>query len=130
VDGHAVLGDRELGPGELRQGPARPGGPHRPSRGAGPVPRRARGGEGMSSQGIAEAAGRVVEVVTARLAGVEVVARVERSEDHLTRFADSAIHQNVADDAWTASVTAHLDGRTLTLTSGLAGPDDGAAIDA
>jgi predicted Zn-dependent protease len=78
----------------------------------------------------ADVAARAVEAVTTRRRGAEVVAFVERSEDHLTRFASSAIHQNVADDAWSVRVTAHLDGRTLTLTSGLAGPGDGAAIDA
>jgi len=78
----------------------------------------------------AEIAARTVEAVTSRLRGAEVVSVLERSEDHLTRFADSAIHQNVADEAWTASVTAHLDGRTLRLTTGLAGPEDGGAIEA
>lgn len=79
---------------------------------------------------VADVAARTVQAVTTRLPGAEVVAQVERSEDHLTRFADNAIHQNVADDAWSATVTTHLDGRTLTLRTGLAGADDGAAIDA
>ncbi|WP_206673608.1 metallopeptidase TldD-related protein [Pseudactinotalea terrae] len=78
----------------------------------------------------ADAAARAVEAVATRLPGAEVVAFIERSEEHLTRFASSAIHQNVADDAWSARVTAHSDGRTLTLTSGLAGAGDGAAIEA
>lgn len=77
-----------------------------------------------------DVAARTVDAVAARLPGAEVVASVERSEDHLTRFADNAIHQNVADDAWSATVTAHRGGRTLTLSTGLAGADDAAAIDA
>lgn len=79
---------------------------------------------------IADAAARAVEAVTNRLPGAEVVVEVERAEDHLTRFADSAIHQNVADDTWSVGVTAHHEGRTLTVTSDLAGAGDGEALTA
>src|SRR5690606_5843940 len=128
VDGHALLGDRAVGPRQLRQGAAGPGRAHRSPRGARPVPRRAGGGAGMSA--IADAAARAVEAVTDRLPGAEVVVEVERAEDHLTRFADSAIHQNVADDTWSVGVTAHHEGRTLTVTSDLAGAGDGEALTA
>ncbi|MEU8615719.1 DNA gyrase modulator, partial [Actinoplanes sp. NPDC048791] len=58
-------------------------------------------------------AARVVEL-TRRLAGpgaeAEVVAA--HSAEALTRFANSAIHQNVADATTTVRLRVHLDGRT------------------
>lgn len=75
------------------------------------------------------AAQRAVESVLALLPEAEVTGRVEHTEDALTRFADSAIHQNHAEDAWTATVTAHLAGRTLTLSGGLAHADDGGSLE-
>ncbi len=60
-----------------------------------------------------EVAGRVVELVR-RLAGpgAEAEAGVYHFADSLTRFANSAIHQNVADATTTARLRLHLDGRT------------------
>ncbi|MFI7540981.1 TldD/PmbA family protein [Actinoplanes sp. NPDC049599] len=58
-------------------------------------------------------AGRVVEL-TRRLAGTGAEAEViaEHSAEALTRFANSAIHQNVADATTTVRLRLHLDGRT------------------
>ena len=58
-------------------------------------------------------AGRVVELVR-RLAGTaaEAEAVVQHSADALTRFANSAIHQNVAAATTTVRLRLHLDGRT------------------
>jgi predicted Zn-dependent protease len=58
-------------------------------------------------------AGRVVELVR-RLAGTAAQAEavVHHSADALTRFANSAIHQNVADATTTVRLRLHLDGRT------------------
>jgi predicted Zn-dependent protease len=58
-------------------------------------------------------AGRVVELVR-RLAGTaaDAEAVVHHSAQALTRFANSAIHQNVADATTTVRLRLHLDGRT------------------
>jgi predicted Zn-dependent protease len=58
-------------------------------------------------------AGRVVELVR-RLAGPDAQAEVTafHAADALTRFANSAIHQNVADATTTVRLRLHLDGRT------------------
>ena len=58
-------------------------------------------------------AGRVVELVR-RLAGPDAQAEVtaSHSAEALTRFANSAIHQNVADATTTVRLRLHLDGRT------------------
>ncbi|MEV6812223.1 metallopeptidase TldD-related protein [Micromonospora sp. NPDC051296] len=60
-----------------------------------------------------EIAGRVVELV-ARLAGASAQAEVvvTRAELALTRFANSAIHQNVAESAVNVRLRVHADGRT------------------
>jgi predicted Zn-dependent protease len=58
-------------------------------------------------------AGRVVEL-TRRLAGAGAEAEVTagHTAEALTRFANSAIHQNVADATTTVRLRLHLDGRT------------------
>jgi predicted Zn-dependent protease len=58
-------------------------------------------------------AGRVVELAR-RLAGPDAEAEVgvHHSAEALTRFANSAIHQNVADATSTVRLRLHLDGRT------------------
>jgi predicted Zn-dependent protease len=62
-----------------------------------------------------ELAARVVELVRA-LAGpaAETEVMVQHDAEALTRFANSAIHQNVADAATTVRLRLHLDGRTAT----------------
>ncbi|MER5453420.1 metallopeptidase TldD-related protein [Micromonospora sp. NPDC002389] len=62
-----------------------------------------------------ELAGRVVELV-ARLGGADAQAEVTvtRGELALTRFANSAIHQNVAESAVEVRLRLHLGGRTAT----------------
>ncbi|GAB3969572.1 hypothetical protein GCM10027615_23920 [Plantactinospora veratri] len=63
-------------------------------------------------------AGRVVELVR-QVAGPSAEAEVgtERAELALTRFANSFIHQNLADVATTVRLRLHLDGRTATGSS-------------
>jgi predicted Zn-dependent protease len=60
-------------------------------------------------------AGRVVELVR-RLAGpdTEAEAGVYHTAEALTRFANSAIHQNVADATTVVHLRLHLDGRTAS----------------
>ncbi|HEX2774113.1 MAG TPA: metallopeptidase TldD-related protein [Micromonosporaceae bacterium] len=65
-----------------------------------------------------ELAGRVVELAAAvagPAAEAEVV--VNHTELALTRFANSAIHQNVAEDSTTLRLRLHVDGRTATGSS-------------
>ncbi len=87
------------------------------------VPQRAGGGAGMNQ---VELAARAVELVTARLAGADVIAEVDRHEHALTRFATSVIHQNVAEDTTTVRLDVHHDGRT---TAGSGTVIDAAALD-
>jgi len=58
-------------------------------------------------------AGRVVELTRRRAgAGAEAEVVAAHSAEALTRFANSAIHQNVADATTTVRLRLHLDGRT------------------
>src|SRR5437660_5271421 len=65
-------------------------------------------------------AGQVLEQVRTQ-AGPDAEAEVfvDRSEQALTRFANSFIHQNVADTMTTVRLRLHLDGRTATGTGTL-----------
>jgi predicted Zn-dependent protease len=65
-------------------------------------------------------AAEVVERVAAER-GAEADVVVERGELALTRFANSRIHQNVADSTLTIRLRVHLDGRTVTSSTGTAG---------
>ncbi|MET8150539.1 TldD/PmbA family protein [Actinoplanes sp. NPDC049668] len=69
-------------------------------------------------------AGRVVELVR-RLAGAGAEAEVlaDHSAEALTRFANSAIHQNVADATTTVRLRLHLDGRTASGSTTVTGAD-------
>ncbi len=71
-----------------------------------------------------ELAARVVELVRAS-AGPATQAEVfvDRTEQALTRFANSAIHQNVADASTTVRLRVHDDGRTATASTALVHPD-------
>ena len=65
----------------------------------------------------AELAARVVDAVISRAPGTQVEVMVERTDQALTRFANSAIHQNVADESTVVRVRLHRDGRTVTIAS-------------
>ncbi|MEH0845324.1 metallopeptidase TldD-related protein [Micromonospora sp. CPCC 205711] len=71
-----------------------------------------------------EIAGRVVELVH-RLAGAGAQAEVvvTRHDLALTRFANSAIHQNVAETGVGVRLRLHVDGRTAAGGSSLVDPD-------
>src|SRR4029453_7100947 len=123
VDGHAVLRNDRVGHAELWQGPAGTDRAYRPSGGAGPLRRSPGGGPRVSELSLA---GRVLDMVR-RLAGPSAEAEVGayHNAEALTRFANSAIHQNGADPTTTVRLRLHLDGRTagssptLTDTAGL-----------
>ena len=57
-------------------------------------------------------AARAVELLGRALPGSQAYAAADRHRLALTRFANSVIHQNVAQDGVTVSLTAHVDGRT------------------
>jgi len=59
-------------------------------------------------------AASAVEQVTAALAGAEVEATADRHRLSLTRFANSVIHQNMAEDVTWVRVRIHHDGRTAS----------------
>ena len=107
--------DRRLGHAELRQGPAGPDRPHRPPGRAGPVPERAGGGAADDRAGPRPA--RVLDLVRRRARRRPPRPRcVRRPADGaaLTRFANSYIHQNVAEPTDRVRLRLHLDGRTAS----------------
>ena len=65
----------------------------------------------------AELATRAVERSARALPGADVEASIDRHRLALTRFANSVIHQNVAEDVVTASLRVHHDGRTYAGTA-------------
>jgi len=66
-----------------------------------------------TSNGQLDLAGRIVEMVKASVPTAETEVTVETTALALTRFANSMIHQNVADETTTVRLVAHLDGRTV-----------------
>src|SRR5262249_55319840 len=126
LDGHALVGDRVVGHAQLRQGPARPGGPHRAPGGAGPLHRGTGRGARMTTVTELDLAARVLEWVRVLGGpGTEAEVLVERRALALTRFANSYIHQNVADSTTSVRLRLHRAGRTalgsttLTITEAL-----------
>jgi predicted Zn-dependent protease len=75
-----------------------------------------------------DVASRTLELTLAAVPGADVEVSVDRSRLALTRFANSVIHQNVADDTTSVHVRVHLDGRTAAGTSTLTGADGLAAL--
>ncbi|CAN5859530.1 TldD/PmbA family protein [soil metagenome] len=62
-------------------------------------------------------AGQVLEQATAAAAGADVEVAVGRNRLALTRFANSVIHQNVAEDVMEVRVRLHRDGRTAAAST-------------
>jgi predicted Zn-dependent protease len=73
-------------------------------------------------------AATAVELAVAALPGADVEAAADRHRLALTRFANSVIHQNVADDTTAVRVRMHRDGRTAAGSSTLTDPDGLAAL--
>ncbi len=71
---------------------------------------------------------RTVERVLAALPGAEVAVQTDRNELALTRFANSVIHQNVAEDVTTTRVVVHLDGRTASGSASVVSEGDVEAL--
>jgi predicted Zn-dependent protease len=71
-----------------------------------------------------ELAARLVETVRSALGpSAEAEVMVEHHAEALTRFANSMIHQNVADATTTVRLRLHLDGRTATGSTTVTGAD-------
>jgi predicted Zn-dependent protease len=68
-------------------------------------------------------AGRIVDMVTSSGPITETQVMVDTTSLALTRFANSMIHQNVADETTTVRLVAHVDGRTVTATTTVTGDD-------
>jgi predicted Zn-dependent protease len=71
-----------------------------------------------------ELAAKVLELVRAASGpGGQAEVTVSRQALALTRFANSFIHQNLADDTTTVGLRLHTGGRTVTATTTVTGPD-------
>ncbi len=75
----------------------------------------------MSSE--LDLANRLVAMVNKTAPHAEAEVSVETVALALTRFANSAIHQNVADETTTIRLKVHADGRSVTSSTTLTGPD-------
>jgi predicted Zn-dependent protease len=73
-----------------------------------------------------QVAERVLEMIRARATNAEAEVNVQRGTAALTRFANSFIHQNVAEEMSHVVLRVALDGRTATAR--LDGPADGDAL--
>ncbi len=73
---------------------------------------------------------QTVQQALERVPGAEVSVQVDRHRLALTRFANSVIHQNVAEDATTMRLVVHHEGRTATgSTTVVSGGDVGSLLD-
>lgn len=75
----------------------------------------------MSTQ--LDVASQVLDLVRDAAARAQAEVMVERREQALTRFANSHIHQNVADSVTTVRLRLHLDGRTAIGSTTVIGGD-------
>ena len=75
-----------------------------------------------------EIAQRTLELAATAAAGADVEVSVDRSRLALTRFANSVIHQNVADDTTTVHIRVHRDGRTAAGSTTLTDDEGLAAL--
>lgn len=69
---------------------------------------------------LAELAEQALELARTTLKGAEVEVKVDRNRLALARFANSFIHQNVAEDTTVVGLRVHVDGRTVALSTTLA----------
>src|SRR5690606_9584125 len=83
-----------------------------------PLHRRPGGGDGMT---LLDIASRVIDLVAAASPGAEAEVVVDGGELALTRFANSFIHQNVADATTSVRLRLHADGRTAAGSASIAG---------
>ncbi|HEY9481593.1 MAG TPA: TldD/PmbA family protein, partial [Micromonosporaceae bacterium] len=77
----------------------------------------------MSVRNELDVAGRIVDMVASSGPATETEVMVDTTSLALTRFANSMIHQNVADETTTVRLVTHVDGRTVTATTTVTGDD-------
>jgi len=75
-----------------------------------------------------ELAAQVLTAVTDADAGAQAAVTVSRESLSLTRFAESFIHQNVADEADRVQLMVHVGGRTATVAGNRTTPESIAAL--
>lgn len=78
----------------------------------------------MNEQRASADPAQLVEMARAAAPGADVEATVVGDELALTRFANSFIHQNVADESTIVVLRVHVDGRTVTASTSSAAPGD------
>ena len=66
---------------------------------------------------MSDVAESVLAAARKAMPGAEVEVKVDRVSVGLTRFANSCIHQNVAEDTTSVSLRVHRDGRTIALST-------------
>ena len=71
---------------------------------------------------------QAVELAAQTIPGAEVSAQADRHRLSLTRFANSVIHQNVAEDGTTLRLVVHRDGRTASGSAGVVSAEDVRAL--
>lgn len=72
---------------------------------------------------VEDLAQQVLSRVVAASAGADVEVSVDHSRPALTRFANSVIHQNVAEESVSVGIRVHVDGRTASASSTVVGED-------
>lgn len=82
----------------------------------------------MNADDAARLAEQAVDAVRAAAPGADAEVTVSLAQQALTRFANSRIHQNVADETATVALRVHLDGRTSSLTTAANGVDVSAVV--
>jgi len=71
----------------------------------------------MSVNEVNEMAEQVLDAARKAVPGAEIEVKADRLSVGLTRFANSYIHQNVAEDTTWVSLRVHRDGRTIALST-------------
>lgn len=69
---------------------------------------------------VEEITAQVLDLAGRALKGAEIEVTADHRRSALTRFANSCIHQNVAEDTTVVGLRAHVDGRTVAVTTTLA----------
>jgi len=70
-----------------------------------------------------DTAARVLELVAAANRSADAAVTVSRESLALTRFAESFIHQNVADESDRVVLQVHVDGRTASAATNRTSPE-------
>ncbi|MGI8692798.1 MAG: TldD/PmbA family protein [Geodermatophilaceae bacterium] len=77
---------------------------------------------------VQDIAARVLERVADKNSAADAAVTVSRESSALTRFAESFIHQNVADECYRVVLQVHVDGRTAAASTNRTTPDAVSAL--